>query len=358
MNRLTHLDSLRGLAALAVIYFHVAEFALKNNRVYYDLEKSIFVIFTQWFDLGKIAVVVFFAISGFVIPFSLLKPRERPLLHFFISRFFRLYPAYWVSIAAGAIVLYYLINRSLDASTVIANVTMLQQFFGYENIIGVYWTLQIELVFYGLSVVLFMLGWLDRPSFVAGILTGLLMTALLLAALRHETGISLPVALPLGLAVMFWGLLWRMTVDRDHASRRLFLYSTFFILFMILPISVLAYSADTGFGETWYKYVISYWMAMFIFAFFTVYVKIAHPLFVYLGTVSYSLYLFGPIGQELANIIIKDSLYTLPVHVFVLLAVFLSIVIASFVYRFVEAPAIRIGRRLAGRQLLTKEKEG
>ena len=40
----------------------------------------------------------------------------------------------------------------------LANLTMLQQFAGIENVIGLYWTLQIELIFYGLCVLLFCAG--------------------------------------------------------------------------------------------------------------------------------------------------------------------------------------------------------
>ncbi len=42
MNRLAHLDSLRGLAALSVIYYHVAEFALKTGKVSFGAEHALF----------------------------------------------------------------------------------------------------------------------------------------------------------------------------------------------------------------------------------------------------------------------------------------------------------------------------
>lgn len=52
-------------------------------------------------DLGRIGVVVFFAISGFIIPTSLNHRSLHPVRKFLISRLFRLYPLYWISIILG-----------------------------------------------------------------------------------------------------------------------------------------------------------------------------------------------------------------------------------------------------------------
>jgi hypothetical protein len=76
-----------------------------------------------------------------VIPFSL---KNKGFRDFWISRFFRLYPAYWLSI-----LLVVLVGGSIPAVlTLVINVTMLQKFVGFPDMIGVYWTLQIELIFY------------------------------------------------------------------------------------------------------------------------------------------------------------------------------------------------------------------
>ncbi|MEA3535451.1 acyltransferase [Rhizobium sp. CC-YZS058] len=349
MNRLAHLDSLRGLAALSVIYYHVAEFALKTGKVSFGAEHALFALLTEWADLGKIAVAVFFAISGFVIPYSILKPREQPLKHFVISRFFRLYPAFWLSIPVGLLVLFVMLNRPFTLPMVLANLTMVQQFLGFPNIIGVYWTLQIELIFYAISAGLFVIGWLGKARMVAATTLLFLGAALLAAALRYWTGKSLPVAIPLGLTVMFWGLLWRYTLEQRENVRRLFIMVTAAIAVVLPPLCVLAYNFDTGFGETWYRYLISYYAAMALFVLFTARIRLTHPVLIYLGTISYSLYLFGPIGQELANILLGSAVERIPIHLFILLAMVFSIIMAALTYRFVEAPAIALGRRLSDR---------
>ncbi|WP_454687311.1 acyltransferase family protein [Agrobacterium leguminum] len=208
-GRWIYVDSIRGIAALAVIYIHIAEVAYKNRFSTYSVEHYMFYFFSEYFDLGKIAVVMFFAVSGFVIPFSLLKANKAPLRSFAISRFFRLYPAYWGSMVLALLIIPQLRGDVFTLSQIIANGTMLQQFLGQQNILGVYWTLQIEILFYVVSAMLFYVRLLHKPEAAAGAVVFFLLCAVAMGAARYGTGIKLPVAIPLGLTVMFWGLLWR-----------------------------------------------------------------------------------------------------------------------------------------------------
>jgi len=69
-NRFSHIDALRGIAALLVIWLHVSEVFVRispetaaQGTALYDVAWSV--------DVGKIGVVIFFSISGFVICRSL-----------------------------------------------------------------------------------------------------------------------------------------------------------------------------------------------------------------------------------------------------------------------------------------------
>src|ERR1700733_7571411 len=159
--RYDFIDAMRGLAALAVLYLHMADILLRYGNVKSALEVLIFKATSQFLDVGKIGVIIFFAISGFVIPLS-LKKRENTVSKFLINRFFRLYPAYWLSVGLALYVLYYLQSIPVPVGIAVVNLTMLQQFFGLPNIIDAYWTLQIELVFYATCLILFLCGVLDR----------------------------------------------------------------------------------------------------------------------------------------------------------------------------------------------------
>lgn len=357
-ERWVHIDSIRGLAALAVIYFHTAEFAHKRDLASSAIENFIFTVLVDYVDLGKVAVALFFAVSGFVIPFSLLRPQSTPLRNFVISRFFRLYPAYWVSIVLALIFLFALQGTPVSLVTILANITMLQQFVGKENLIPVYWTLQIELIFYAVSAAMFAAKLLHRPQAAFWASVFFIACALALAVVRFILEKKLPVALPLALSVMFWGLSWRyrLAPGRSDRDSKLALTLTVILLVMVPIISVLAYNVDQGFGETWYRYTMSYYSAIGLFVLLTTKVKITSPVFVKLGLISYSIYLLGPIAQVLVqNAIGVDRLAYVPIHLVIALTMLVAIVPAWLVYRFVEHPSQTVAKRLMSTRAVVPE---
>ncbi len=85
-RRFEELDVLRGVATVAVVVFHYSGQATRY-----------FTGFPFHFKLGEHGVQLFFGISGFVI-FMTLEKTQR-LRDFVVSRFSRLYPAYWTTLA-------------------------------------------------------------------------------------------------------------------------------------------------------------------------------------------------------------------------------------------------------------------
>jgi len=139
-RRVLELDALRGLAALSVAVFHCTD--------HYGREIGHTVPPSFGFPAGNYGVQLFFLISGFVIFMTL--ERTRSAADFVVSRFSRLFPAYWASIAVTAAVVYTigLPQQQLGAWDLALNLTMVQQLLGVEHLDGSYWTLQIELFFY------------------------------------------------------------------------------------------------------------------------------------------------------------------------------------------------------------------
>lgn len=138
-SRLASLDALRGIAALAVVCFHYTT----NLRFNYPE-------FRPRLELphGHFGVELFFVVSGFVIFMSLA--RAKSVADFAVSRFARLFPAYWAAILLTCATLSTggLAERTIGPADALLNVTMLQEFFGRPHADGVYWTLSRELVFY------------------------------------------------------------------------------------------------------------------------------------------------------------------------------------------------------------------
>jgi peptidoglycan/LPS O-acetylase OafA/YrhL len=350
-DRFGYIDSLRGIAALLVIYLHLADHFLRTEPNLGALDRWSFIALTEVIDIGKAAVILFFAISGYVIPFSLMKRTDHAVGRFVISRFFRLYPAYWLSLSVGPVILAVAAHQHFTAPTVVANATMLQQFFGIENVLGIYWTLQIELIFYALCVGLFVIGLLQKTKFIFAAAVIFLSFGLVLAAARFYTGVKLPVVVPLSLAIMFWGMIRRKVDDGEHAAIKadLALLVTFVVLIPV--VSFLAYNRDYGYNETWYRYTISYFAAIGFFALCTSKVRIDFAGTRYLGRISYSIYLFGPVAEQL---VLLSLLPRLGIgqgggQLYIVAAMVLAVAMATIIYRYVEAPSIAFGRRIGDR---------
>lgn len=346
-DRLSHIDAIRGIAAIAVVYFHAGEHALKTGMPASAAETAAFVLLSDWFNLGKIAVLLFFGVSGFVIPFSINGTVSEGLRRFAISRFFRLYPAYWVSIAAAVYFLYARHDVELPAHVIAVNATMTQQFVGVPNIIQLYWTLQIELIFYVICAGLFFIGSLSSVKTIATVVHLFIAVALVMSVARYVSDIKLPIAVPLALTMMFIGYLLRLTQDGVPEARRTLLRAVSIFVVAIPVVAVLAYNKDFGFNETWYKYTIAYYSALFLFFMLTTRWRITGRFFVYLGSVSYSIYLFGPIAQDIVLMNVLPHLPQAPAHLWIGCVLVLTVAIAHGVFHLVERPGIALGRSFA-----------
>lgn len=158
--RVGELDALRGLAALGVVAYHYTTFYAQEVGHVDPLPFG--------FAAGNYGVHLFFLISGYVIFMTL--ERTRDAMDFVVSRFSRLYPAYWAAIGITAAVVFAigLPEQRLAPYGLLLNLTMVQQFLGAEHLDGSYWTLQVELFFYAQMLFWFAVGQLRRIHWIIG----------------------------------------------------------------------------------------------------------------------------------------------------------------------------------------------
>jgi peptidoglycan/LPS O-acetylase OafA/YrhL len=153
-RRLYVLDGLRLVAALMVVMYHYVGY----NRTF-NWGKNTAVVFPtahRFAIYGWLGVYLFFLISGFVICMSCWGRTPR---QFMVSRFVRLYPAYWVALILTSAVLWLRPGGSkLRLTDVLTNATMVQEGLGVGNVDGVYWSLWAELRFYLLFAVVVVMG--------------------------------------------------------------------------------------------------------------------------------------------------------------------------------------------------------
>ena len=139
-HRYQELDALRGVCVLAVLASH---YTTVYAMCYAPTEQPAFL-----FPWIAYRVQIFCMISGFVI--TMISEKEKNLLHFFVARFSRLYPAYAFTVALSAVLVtaFALPFKGVTLGQVLVNLTMLQSWFGVKNIEGSFWYLTPELSFY------------------------------------------------------------------------------------------------------------------------------------------------------------------------------------------------------------------
>ena len=187
-QRLRHIDALRAIAALLVLWRHVADTYVSfgmgvGGRWLMDIADSI--------DVGRIGVVTFFLVSGYVIPFSIHPERAAPIGTFLLRRFFRIYPAYWLSVPLGAFATCWLWGRPFGVPELLVNLTLLQDFFGVTPALGLYWTLWTEWLFYLLCVLLLLGGILGRTQYLLAVSIVFTLAYTVVMTVHYLSGVML-----------------------------------------------------------------------------------------------------------------------------------------------------------------------
>lgn len=149
-ERIPGLDILRGLSALAVLGFHyTTRFGIIFGHPV-----------APWFSVpwGQRGVEVFFVISGYAIELSL--DATSGARDFLVSRAVRLYPTFWAALILTFTVVHVvgLPERAVSFRDALLNLSMIPASLGAQVADGVYWTLERELRFYGLVLLLLVLG--------------------------------------------------------------------------------------------------------------------------------------------------------------------------------------------------------
>lgn len=307
MSRLGYIDGLRGIAALMVLFQHVAEITTHHSSYMWPLLHAI--------NLGRFGVLLFFLISGFVVPFSF----KESLAEFSINRAARLLPALWLSVLIA--VLWRISQGQMpDSATISANMAMVAWPLDLDLLEGVYWSLSYELAFYVICALLYTAGVLKSPKVIGS----LAMTCLIPST---EIGLFF--------AFLFVGLLFRLSMENKAIAP----WAVAIALAMAARSMALPVDDDSPF-VSWQAMEMATTMALVVFS-LTFWRKPVVPRWiVYLGAISYSVYLFQDPMLK-----VFDRLLGSQPGLFALSVVISTIIVASLVFRFVERPFIGLGRR-------------
>ena len=143
-DRIATLDLLRLVAALAVVAFHYLFRGAADEPFLAEgyPQAAPYAIY------GYLGVNLFFLISGFVIAAS---AEGRSWQAFSIARFARIYPGFLICMLLSAVVLAFSGNAALGVTgtQVLGNLLIFAPALGQPFVDGVYWSIVLELVFYG-----------------------------------------------------------------------------------------------------------------------------------------------------------------------------------------------------------------
>jgi len=286
----------------------------------------------NYIDPGRVGVVAFFVVSGYIIPLSFQNQSVRT---FMIRRLTRLYPVYIVALTAYLLIVFRGAEWSLQwGFELFANYTMLQDLIGFAALLGPAWTLSIEWVFYGQQIAA---KWAKRleQGWVLGFFW--LFVYLVFSIAERVLNRDLPTSLPMLLSVSCLGHAWALAEGKRIANK------WFFALLgasaVIVPAG--AYIGN-DFGRLWppLDYSLSYLggLVWFGIAFAFRSREGLAPL-VWLGKISFSLYLIHPVVT-----VSLDAIMDVPFWLFVIVNLAILPAVAWLTFRFIETPFKDLGR--------------
>lgn len=319
-QRITWMDQLRGLAAFFVIAHHF---------YFADLGLTV----SQYWNFGILGVTIFFCISGYVIPLSIKKSGHLAVKNFAVSRFFRLYPAYWLSILFGVLLL------GATFKQILFNVTMFQELFLVKSIIGVYWTLTVELCYYLIIAFLVWHNQLKNKAVLIFLSLFFSVVSLLFALVRFYLNIKSPLALPLGLSIMFFMTYYCITINFHKQEFKI--DAKLLIIPALLILSYFyGYSKDWGFNENPYRFILMNSLGIMLFFIYPK-INLKSNLILLMGKVSYSSYLLHIPVAKLVDVTFPNT----NIYVTLLFKFLLVYLVAWLSYKFIESPFIDLSKR-------------
>ena len=346
-RRFAFLDGLRGVASMMVVVFHLYAVAAPAVQAWFPPVLS-------WLCLnGRFGVEIFFVLSGFVISHS-VSNGERSwsfLGRFGLRRSIRLDPPLWVTIFAEIVLIKVSLVLFPDLATkvpgwtqIVANVTYTQRFLGIPDIVPVFWSLTYEVQFYIVLVGALVL--LHRSARSASLTRPLFVVAFLYSLGIWLGTFSLPLEglfierwFQFALGVAAWAVFMGRISRADFAALCVI---TLVALFALSPTPYRATSTGVAL------------MSALTIAFVSLTGRIERllngPAIQFLGRISYSLYLIH-LSTGWRFIAALRRVYGSEMGPLVGSATFIggvlvSVVSAWLMYRAIEAPSVRLARRI------------
>jgi len=336
------IDCLRALGCIAVTAYHII-------WVFNQVAGSGFWVYNLLGEgYGFQGFLIFFIISGYIIPNSLRGERFSRLKYFGLSRFFRLYPSFLLVLILSSLAQY----GTLNDSRFLYGLTLFPNIFDEELVFGHFWALEVIVLSYVLVSMLFLLFGKLRMRVLFPVYVFFLYLSF--------SGGGLPSSSknwqnsPLFLSLFFFGACLR-EVMKFKSARLCFSYRSIGIglisgLILLLPVYNIVIGLSLGEDERVRQFC-HYGMWVLAFLFGAILTPFNSAILARLGRSSYSTYLWhiliidrvmASINSGIAGFLVG---WSLPCYVVVMLII--SLAFGEFVYQWVEQPIGRLGKKIA-----------
>jgi peptidoglycan/LPS O-acetylase OafA/YrhL len=367
-QRFTQLDSLRGLAALFVVFLHISLIFPETHLSKLLLEYSPLRLLVS----GSEAVILFFVLSGFVLSRPFYTNSNSNYFTFLIKRILRIYSPYIFAVILSILCARIFYQGKIEGLSDWFNVIWTGKISGIvvtdhlllvktflSNLNPVIWSLvhemRISIIFPLIMIFIVKMNW--KKGVLFGISLSLLSTILFLTFKVGNDGVEMINTLHytsmfvLGAIISkYFSSITNRVIKMSRIQK--FLLFGFGIMMYIYakPSFVIATFIYPDIAP-FYRTVLDSWfvaVGSMILIVFSVSSRLFSKILTfspirYLGKISYSLYL--------SHILVLVSMFQLlhgavPVLLICLLSLVTSIAISSLMYHFIELPSITLSKRL------------
>lgn len=350
MNKIQNIQALRGIAVLAVVFFHLMTIEQKYGGTQ--------TILPDFFSFGMFGVDLFFVISGFVMitvtrgKFQNLKQAARFLYH----RASRIYPTYWFY--SLLVLCVFLFKPTLVNSSQGNEVNILTSFLLFPSeklpLVMVGWTLIHEMYFY-LVYFIFLLLVAER-HLIKALVSWVLIIVMVNIYFELSSPLEKLIFHPLTIEFVMGCLLaiyFYRTINKNK-SRNSLLFLAASAVFIASIYGHNLYQSYTGHIEpqNWWR-VLIFGIPAITIVFCSLSAErngfIIHSSVVNIGDASYSIYLShiltlsaaGRVWSEVSLDSVWDNLVILPALMILVIA------IGMLSFRYIEKPLLFYCRKIA-----------
>ena len=350
-----NLNALRAIAALLVLIHHIEQF--KNV---FNLDNYWNIPFIQ--VIGKLGVVLFFVLSGFLITYLLMNEEKNTnkinVKGFYIRRIIRIWPLYYFIIFLAYFIFPYLEVFSIEniSTEIISIKTFLLYIFMLPNMVlsnfGVVpyasqaWSIGTEEQFYLIWPLLFILFRKNKM---------LLMLSVIIGYIGVKYYLTINPKNPFGINLLaFWNTfnidcmaIGGLTAILSFRNSKILKYvNNNYVFYLIALIVILLMIFGVNFGFFHYEiYAILFAIIILNLATNKALATILeNKMFNYLGGVSYGIYMYHSIAIVIA---IKLSMYFKIDFIIYPIAILLTILFSHISYKHLEKPFLKLKKRFS-----------